>query len=72
METVRNGEVVHRNTVANMMYTPAFIVSYISKFVTLVPGDIILTGTPGSFDCTKGDVAECRVTGLAPQKNQVQ
>ena len=72
VETVRNGEVVHRNTIANMMYTPAFIVSYISKFVTLVPGDIILTGTPGSFDCTKGDVAECRVTGLAPLKNQLQ
>ena len=72
VETVCNGEVVHRNTVANMMYTPAFIVSYISKFVTLVPGDIILTGTPGSFNCVKGDIAECRVTGLAPQKNQVQ
>ena len=72
VETVRNGEVVHRNTIANMMYTPAFIVSYISKFVTLVPGDIILTGTPGSFDCEKGDVAECRITGLAPLKNQLR
>ncbi len=72
VETVRNGEVVYRNAVSNMMHTPAFIVSYISKFVTLVPGDIILTGTPGSFDCAKGDVAECRVTGLAPLKNQMQ
>ena len=71
VETVRNGEVVHRNTVANMMFTPAFIVSYISKFVELMPGDMILTGTPGSFDCQKGDIAECRVSGLAPLKNQI-
>lgn len=71
VETVRNNTVVHQNTVSNMTYSPAFIVAYISKFITLMPGDIILTGTPGSFDCEKGDIVECRVTGLTPLTNQM-
>ncbi|MER1999144.1 MAG: fumarylacetoacetate hydrolase family protein [Lysinibacillus sp.] len=71
VETVRNNTVLHQNTVSNMTYSPTFLVAYISKFVTLMPGDIILTGTPGSFDCEKGDIAECRVTGLTPLTNQM-
>ena len=71
VETVQNGEVVHRNSVQNMIYRPAFIVSYISKFIELQPGDIIMTGTPGSFSVTKGDVAACRITGLHALQNEV-
>ena len=71
VETVQNGEVVHRNSVQNMIYRPAFIVSYISKFIELQPGDIIMTGTPGSFSVTKGDVAACRITGLHVLQNEV-
>ncbi len=71
VETVQNGKVVHRNSVQNMIYRPAFIVSYISRFVELQPGDIIMTGTPGSFLVTKGDVAACRITGLHALQNEV-
>ena len=71
VETVQNGKVVHRNSVQNMIYRPAFIVSYISRFVELQPGDVIMTGTPGSFLVTKGDVAACRITGLHALQNEV-
>ena len=71
VETVQNGEVIHRNTVQHMIYTPAFIVSYISQFLELQPGDVIMTGTPGSFSVTKGDVATCRVTGLRELQNVI-
>ena len=71
VETVQNGEVTHRNTVRHMIYTPAFIVSYISQFLELQPGDVIMTGTPGSFTVAKGDVASCRVTGLRELQNAI-
>ena len=71
VETVRNGEVTHRNTVRHMIYPPAFIVSYISQFIELQPGDIIMTGTPGSFSVAKGDVAACRVTGVRELQNVI-
>lgn len=59
--SILNGEVTHLNTVSNMIYNPAFIISYISKFVTLLPGDIIMTGTPGSYRIIGQDEATCRV-----------
>ena len=71
VETVQNDEVIHRNTVQHMIYTPAFIVSYISQFLELQPGDVIMTGTLGSFSVTKGDVAACRVTGLRELQNVI-
>ena len=71
VETMQNGKVVHRNSVQNMIYRPAFIVSYISRFVELQPGDVIMTGTPGSFVVTKGDVAACQITGLHALQNEV-
>lgn len=71
VETIRNGEVTSSNSVRNMIYNPAFIVSYISQFVALQPGDIIMTGTPGSFSLQTGDVASCRVTGFEMLSNDV-
>lgn len=41
-----NGQRVQDGTTANMIFKPDFIVSYLSQFMTLMPGDIISTGTP--------------------------
>lgn len=71
VKSVQNGEVRADNTVSNMMYSPAFILSYISQFVTLMPGDLIMTGTPGSFELKNGDNASCHITGLLALENQV-
>jgi 2-keto-4-pentenoate hydratase/2-oxohepta-3-ene-1,7-dioic acid hydratase in catechol pathway len=72
VETVLNGEVRYSNTVSNMMYEPLWLLEFFSSIVTLNPGDIILTGTPGSVLINEKDVVECRVTELAPLKNDVR
>ncbi|MBD0383968.1 fumarylacetoacetate hydrolase family protein [Paenibacillus sedimenti] len=71
VETVLNGEVHHRNVVANMMYQPGWIVSFISHIMTLYPGDIIMTGTPGSVVIREGDVAQCNIEPFKPLRNPI-
>jgi 2-keto-4-pentenoate hydratase/2-oxohepta-3-ene-1,7-dioic acid hydratase in catechol pathway len=69
--TVLNGEVKRENVVSNMTFSPWFLVSFHSKVMTLLPGDIISTGTPGTVQIRDGDVVECRITGLEPLSNPV-
>ncbi len=69
--TVLNGEVKRENVVSNMTFSPWFLVSFHSKVMTLLPGDIISTGTPGAVEVRDGDVVECRITGLEPLSNPV-
>lgn len=71
VRTVLNGQVIHSNEIRNMMYHPWFIVSYFSKIVELSPGDIIMTGTPGSVELTEGDIMECKISGFTSLKNSV-
>ena len=46
IQTFVNDEMRQDGTTADMIFSPAAIVSYLSKCMTLVPGDIIFTGTP--------------------------
>jgi 2-keto-4-pentenoate hydratase/2-oxohepta-3-ene-1,7-dioic acid hydratase in catechol pathway len=69
--TVLNGEVRRTNTVSNMMFSPWWLVSFHSQVMTLLPGDIISTGTPGAVVIREGDVAECRIAGFEPLSNPV-
>lgn len=71
VETILNGEVHYRNVVANMMFRPLWIVSFFSQIMTLHPGDIIMTGTPGSVVIRDGDVAAGRISGFRELKNPV-
>jgi 2-keto-4-pentenoate hydratase/2-oxohepta-3-ene-1,7-dioic acid hydratase in catechol pathway len=48
------------------------ILSYVSQYVTLYPGDIIYTGTPGATSAMKpGDVVEIEVEGVGVLKNRI-
>ena len=69
--TAINGQVHASNTVANMTFSPAALVSFLSQVMTLLPGDIISTGTPGSVPIRSGDVIECRIDGFEPLINPV-
>ncbi|WP_117168225.1 fumarylacetoacetate hydrolase family protein [Paraliobacillus sediminis] len=71
VQTLLNEHVVHKNTISNMLYSPWFIVSFFSKIMTLHPGDVIMTGTPGSVTIRKGDVPGCKVTGFDLLENAV-
>jgi 2-keto-4-pentenoate hydratase/2-oxohepta-3-ene-1,7-dioic acid hydratase in catechol pathway len=69
--TVLNGKVHRSNTVSNMTFSPWWLVSFHSQVMTLLPGDVISTGTPGAVIIEEGDVAECRITGFVPLSNPV-
>jgi 2-keto-4-pentenoate hydratase/2-oxohepta-3-ene-1,7-dioic acid hydratase in catechol pathway len=69
--TVLNGEIQHENIVENMICNPNYIVSFLSQVTTLLPGDVIMTGTPGSTVIREGDVVECRIDGFEPLANFV-
>jgi 2-keto-4-pentenoate hydratase/2-oxohepta-3-ene-1,7-dioic acid hydratase in catechol pathway len=69
--TVVNGEVRRTNTVSNMTFSPWFLIAFHSQVMTLLPGDVLSTGTPGAAVIREGDVAECRITGFEPLSNPV-
>lgn len=68
----RNGLLHRDNVVANMTFLPWFLVSFHSQVMTLLPGDIISTGTPGAVVIGDGDVAGCRIDGFLPLDNPVR
>jgi 2-keto-4-pentenoate hydratase/2-oxohepta-3-ene-1,7-dioic acid hydratase in catechol pathway len=71
-----NGKTMQNGTTATMVYKPAFLVSYLSQFMSLHPGDIISTGTPPGVGMgmkpprylKDGDVVELGIEGLGVQK----
>jgi 2-keto-4-pentenoate hydratase/2-oxohepta-3-ene-1,7-dioic acid hydratase in catechol pathway len=69
--TVLNGSVHRRNTVANMRFSPAYLVSFSSQVMPLHPGDVLSTGTPGAVRIRAGDVAECRIPSVGLLRNPV-
>ncbi|MCA1717301.1 MAG: fumarylacetoacetate hydrolase family protein [Actinobacteria bacterium] len=69
--TVLNGETRRENVVSNMTFSPWFLVSFHSKVMTLLPGDIISTGTPGAVEIQDGDVVSCRIDGFEALSNPV-
>ncbi|TCJ19478.1 FAA hydrolase family protein [Rubrobacter taiwanensis] len=70
--TVINGRVHRRNAVANMTFSPRALISFHSRGMTLLPGDIISTGTPGAAVIREGDVAGCEISGFEPLVNPVE
>ena len=73
-----NGETVQNSNTSDMIFGVAEIVSYMSQFMTLLPGDIIATGTPSGVGMgmnpqrflIEGDVMELEVQGLGRQRQQ--
>jgi 2-keto-4-pentenoate hydratase/2-oxohepta-3-ene-1,7-dioic acid hydratase in catechol pathway len=70
--TVLNGEVRRKNVVSNMIFSPWFLVSFHSKVMTLLPGDIICTGTPGAVEIRDGDMVGCRISSMESLSNPVR
>jgi 2-keto-4-pentenoate hydratase/2-oxohepta-3-ene-1,7-dioic acid hydratase in catechol pathway len=72
IESRINGEVQQAGTIDQMIHGVAEIVSYVSENMTLLPGDIILTGTPaGITTISAGDIVECEVEGVGNLFNPV-
>jgi len=72
LETRLNGETVQSESTKDLLYNVEQIVSYISQYITLLPGDIIFSGTPGSTRPLQvGDVVEIEIEGVGILINQV-
>jgi 2-keto-4-pentenoate hydratase/2-oxohepta-3-ene-1,7-dioic acid hydratase in catechol pathway len=71
LQTRLNGEVVQSERTRDLLFDVDTIVSYVSKYVTLDPGDVIFTGTP---DVTRpfkeGDVIEVEIEGIGVLRNR--
>jgi 5-oxopent-3-ene-1,2,5-tricarboxylate decarboxylase/2-hydroxyhepta-2,4-diene-1,7-dioate isomerase len=53
-----------------MVFDVPFLIEYFSSFMTLQPGDLILTGTPdGVVDCQPGDVVVTEIEGIGALEN---
>ena len=74
-----NGKTVQDGTTANLIFKIPFLVSYLSQFMTLLPGDIISTGTPAGVGLgmkpavflKPGDEMELGIVGLGSSKQKV-
>jgi len=64
VRTVINGETVAENVVANMEFPPRELVAFHSDVMTLEPGDVISTGTPGAGVIEPGDHVQAAVEGF--------
>jgi 2-keto-4-pentenoate hydratase/2-oxohepta-3-ene-1,7-dioic acid hydratase in catechol pathway len=72
ISTHLNGKVVQQSNTGMLMRKPAELISYISKVMTLYPGDIISTGTSkGTGPLAEGDVVEVTIEGIGTLKNFV-
>lgn len=72
IETRLNGKIVQQTNTDLMMNKPDAVISFISKVMTLFPGDIISTGTPrGVGPVTPGDVVEVEIEKIGILRNSV-
>lgn len=73
-----NGKLMQDGTTANLIFKIPFLVSYVSQFMTLLPGDVISTGTPAGVGLgmkpqlflKEGDVMELGIDGLGSSKQK--
>lgn len=61
VQTHHNGELIHENQTNHMKFQPWYIVSFLSQVMTLLPGDVIMTGTPGAVVLRDGDTVGCSI-----------
>ena len=68
-----NGQVRQRSTTANMIFNVYELVSFVSGIMTLLPGDVIITGTPpGVGALNPGDTVEIDIERIGTLKNKVR
>jgi 2-keto-4-pentenoate hydratase/2-oxohepta-3-ene-1,7-dioic acid hydratase in catechol pathway len=72
VEAYVNGERRQSGRTSDMIFGPYELVSFVSRVMTLLPGDVVLTGTPqGIGPMVRGDVVEIRIEGIGSLINRV-
>jgi len=73
LETRLNGETVQKQSTSDLIFDCPAIVAWVSRWVTLVPGDVIYTGTPGNTRAMRsGDLVEVAIEGVGVLRNPVK
>ncbi len=68
-----NGELRQENSTANWVRDIPQLIAEISEFMTLYPGDVLITGTPeGRVDVVPGDTVEVEISGVGRLTNHIQ
>jgi 2-keto-4-pentenoate hydratase/2-oxohepta-3-ene-1,7-dioic acid hydratase (catechol pathway) len=78
LSTIVNGETMQAVSTSDLVFSPAKLISYFSQIITLNPGDVIATGTPGGVGharkppryLTDGALLETSIEGLGAQANR--
>jgi 5-oxopent-3-ene-1,2,5-tricarboxylate decarboxylase/2-hydroxyhepta-2,4-diene-1,7-dioate isomerase len=72
LQTTVNGKITQSGNTRDMIFDVPFLIEYFSSFMTLQPGDLILTGTPdGVVDCQPGDVVVTEIEHLGQLENTI-
>ena len=72
LQTTVNGQVTQKGSTADMIFDAPTLIEYFSSFMTLHPGDLILTGTPdGVVDVQPGDVVVTSIEGIGALSNTI-
>jgi 5-oxopent-3-ene-1,2,5-tricarboxylate decarboxylase/2-hydroxyhepta-2,4-diene-1,7-dioate isomerase len=72
LQTTVNGALTQRGHTRDMIFSVPFLIEYFSSFMTLEPGDLILTGTPdGVVNCVAGDVVVTSIEGVGDLVNKL-
>jgi 2-keto-4-pentenoate hydratase/2-oxohepta-3-ene-1,7-dioic acid hydratase in catechol pathway len=82
LRTWVNGELRQNSNTSDMVFSVAQLVSYVSQYITLEPGDVILTGTPSgvasghkvegeNWFLQDGDVLESEMEGIGTMRNRI-
>ena len=72
LRTFVNGELQQQGNTRDLIFDVPFLIEYLSAFMTLAPGDVILTGTPeGVVNVDVGDEVACEIEGLGRLVNRI-
>lgn len=67
-----NGEIRQDGNTSDMIFSPARLISYVSRYMTIEEGDIMATGTPeGVGEIRPGDIVELEIEGICKLRNRV-
>lgn len=72
LTTRRNGDIVQQQRTSDLIFDVPTVISFVSRYVTLTPGDVIYTGTPGNTQrMNPGDIIEVEIENVGILRNPV-
>jgi len=72
LRTFVNGQLTQQGNTRDLIFDIPYLIEYLSSFMTLSPGDVILTGTPqGVINVIPGDIVTCEIDGLGRLVNTI-